>query len=508
MLHAWDVKSWLGRHGWWLAIAAAYLYLFPHFPEIRSANELPRVYLVKAMADDGTFAIDRQLDRRFGLVDVSPWNNRTYSNKAPGSSMIVVPFYWVVSKVAGPPSFEVTMWLSRVVSGVIPALLFLALLARFLSQFAPDPNIRRLVLVAYAFGSMAMTYSQLFIAHQLSAVCVGAAWIIALEASRGTRKPRAFFAAGVLAGCGPLVDYQAAFALVPLGIHIIVVVRRHPPLAIARALGLLAIGAAIPIAILLGYHEACFGSPLRTGYDASKTFAVYHQQGFLGITKLRSAAFWGTTVMPHFGLFSLSPWLLLVFPGVVTLWRRGMRDIAITCTVTFVIYVLFITSINFWRGGWSVGPRYITIALPFLLPPVAAQLQAWRTRIVPLSLATALIFVGIAIFTLVTASFPYWPETFENPFHELTLRLLADGLVAPNLGTWIGLPALLSLVPLAVIIGALAGPALRALGGWRLVAIAPALAFAILMAYRLFPATKKPDEPYGRIVPAIRAAQR
>lgn len=506
------MKSWLGRHGWWLAIATAYLYLFPHFPEIRSANELPRVYLVQAMADHGTFAIDRYLDPRLPLADVSPANGHKYSNKAPGTSMIVVPFYWVVSRIAGPPSFDVTMWLCRVVSGVIPAILFLALLARFLAQFAPDPNVRRIVLVAYAFGTMAMSYSQLFIAHQLSAVCVASAWIIALEACNGSRTTPAFFAAGLLAGCAPLVDYQAAFALVPLGVHVLFalrrgMVRRIPNGGMLRPIVLLAIGAAIPIAILLAYHTACFGSPLRTGYDASKTFAVYHQEGFLGITKLRAAAFWGTTVLPHFGLFSLSPWLLLVFPGFVALWRRGMRDVAITCAVTLVVYILFITSINFWRGGWSVGPRYITVALPFLLPPIAAQLEEWRARLVPMTIAVALIFVGIAIYTLATATFPYWPEVFENPFHELTLRLLGDGLVAPNAGTWVGLPALVSLVPLALIIGALLGPALRALGGWRLFAFAAPLAFAILMAYRWFPATKKPDEPYRRIVPAIRSAQ-
>ncbi len=507
------MKSWLGRHGWWLAIAAAYLYLFPHFPEIRSANELPRVYLVQAMADHQTFAIDRYVDPRRPLADVSPANGHQYSNKAPGTSMIVVPFYWVLSRIAGPPSFEVTMWLSRVVSGVIPALLFLALLARFLTQFAPDPNVRRLVLVAYAFGTMAMPYSQLFIAHQLSAVVVASAWIIALEAARGSRGQSAFFAAGVLAGCGPLVDYQAAFALVPLGLHVLFALRRNavrrlPHSGMLRPILLLAIGAAIPIAILLAYHAACFGSPLRTGYDASQTFAVYHQQGFLGITKLRAVAFWGTTVGPHFGLFSLSPWLLLVVPGVVTLWRRGMRDIALTCAATFVIYVLFISSINFWRGGWSVGPRYITVALPFLLPPIAAQLHAWRTRIVPISICAALILVGVTIFTLATATFPYWPEVFENPFHELTLRLLADGLVAPNVGTWIGVPALVSLVPLCVILGALLGPAMRAIGGWRIFAIAAPLAFAILLAYRWMPSTRKPDEPYQRILPAIRAAQR
>jgi hypothetical protein len=72
------VKAWLLRNGWLIAIAAAYLYVFPYFPRIHSANELPRVYLVKAMAEDGTFAIDRGVARWGATADVSPWGGHQY----------------------------------------------------------------------------------------------------------------------------------------------------------------------------------------------------------------------------------------------------------------------------------------------------------------------------------------------------------------------------------------------------------------------------------------------
>ena len=56
----------LRRNGWLIAIVAAYLYVFPYFPAIQSANELPRVYLVKAIVDEHTFKIDSGV--REGLV--------------------------------------------------------------------------------------------------------------------------------------------------------------------------------------------------------------------------------------------------------------------------------------------------------------------------------------------------------------------------------------------------------------------------------------------------------
>ncbi|HEY4178254.1 MAG TPA: hypothetical protein VGM90_15510 [Kofleriaceae bacterium] len=488
----------LSQAGWLIAIAVAYLYAFPNFPAVHSANELPRVYLVKAMAHDHTFAIDHQVARWGTTADVSPFGNHQYSNKAPGSSWLVLPVYWVVA-LFGEPSLDATMWISRVVSGVIPSLLFLALLAKFLARFSPDPNVRRVVLVAYALGTMAFTYSCLFFAHQLSAICVASAWIFALDGAEEKRHVRAFAIAGFLIGCAPLVDYQAAFAAVPLAVHIIWKIRHWPRPALIKAIAYTAIAAAIPIAALLAYHTVCFGGPLHTGYGASTTFAVYHQQGFLGITKLRSEAFIGSTIAPHFGLFALSPFLLLAFPGYAVLWKRE-RAVAIVCAVILVIYVLFVSSINFWRGGWSVGPRYIVVLLPFLLPPITAQLDTWKNRWVPMSIAGGLALVGIVVFSVTTATFPYWPESFRNPLHELALRLLREGHVAPNLGTWLGLPAIVSVVPYFVVVTLVAVLPLRRLVRWRGVVLAFCMAMAVLLAYRALPGTANVNDPYGRVV--------
>jgi hypothetical protein len=145
------------RHGWLIAIAGVYLYLFPYFPRINSANELPRVYLVKAIVEDHTFAIDREVHRYSWVSDLSKWDGHLYQNKAPGSSLLVVPVYAAVRLVAGEPSLAVTMWLCRIVAGIIPALIFLWLMWRFLERFAPEPEVRTLVMVAYGLGSMAMT---------------------------------------------------------------------------------------------------------------------------------------------------------------------------------------------------------------------------------------------------------------------------------------------------------------------------------------------------------------
>jgi len=442
------IKAGFARYGWLAAIAFAYLYVFPYFPRIHSANELPRAYLVKAIADDHTFAIDREVAMWGATADVSPSGGHQYSNKAPGSSLLAVPAYLAVRALAGPPSLAVTLWLCRVVTGIAPMLAFLWLLWGFLARFAPDPAVRRLVLVAYGLGSLAMTYSILFYSHQLGAICIASAWILALDVAYGRRGLAAMAAAGVLAGAAPLADYQAVFAALPIAVHVLAALRGRP--GALRAIAVATLAASVPIAVLLGYHAACFGSPWRTGYDASTTFAFYHQHGFLGITALRGEAFVGSMVRPDNGLVALSPWWLLAIPGSVVLWRRGERaTMAVGATIA-VIYVLFISSINFWRAGWEIGPRYIAAMLPFLLPAVAAQLQSWAAKPVRLGVGAGLIGVGLVVYVLSSATFPYWPDNLAHPLYEVTFRLLLDNAVAPNLGSALGLAGLAGLVPYLV----------------------------------------------------------
>ncbi len=482
------MRTRLARHGWLIAIAVAYLYVFPYYPRLQSANELPRVYLVKAIVHDGTFAIDSGVRRWGATADVSPSKGHMYSNKAPGSSLLVAPVYAVVSWISGPPSLAASMWLCRVVAGVIPALLFLWLLWGFLARFTPDPAVRRLVVIAYALGSLAMTYAILYYSHQLSAICIATAWIVAVDVAERKRSLYWMAAVGFFAGAAPLVDYQAAFAGVPVAIYLVVKLWSLPKRELAKALAIAAGAAAIPIAILLWYHAVCFGSPWRTGYDATQTFAHLHQQGFLGISELRGEAFWGSFFTPDNGLFVLSPWLLVAIPGTVVLWRRD-RASTLVCLGVALIFILFISSISFWRGGWGVGPRYVTAMLPFWLPLVAAGFDAWRDRRLLTGALCGTIVSAVVIYTLSTVTFPYWPDSMKNPFVEVTLRLIGDGAVAPNVLRGLGLGGIASIAPLLVGIAALVGWAIQRVVGWRGLAAACVIGALIIGAFALAPRT-------------------
>jgi hypothetical protein len=294
-------------------------------------------------------------------------------------------------------------------------------------------------------------------------------------------------AAGVLAGAAPLVDYQAVFAAVPVAVWAAPRLwRTHR----ARPFVLAALGAAVPIAVLLLYHRACFGSPWKTGYAMSETFAQYHQRGFLGLDRLRWRAFTGSMIAPDNGLVVLCPAVLLALPGWWLLARRGRRGHGLVSAAVALIYVLFISGLVFWRGGWQMGPRYITAMLPFLLPAIAATMQAAAAQPLARGLALGLGGVGVAIYTAGAVEFPHFPEKFKNPVYEVTARLIGDGVAAPNLGMLLGLPGGWSLVPYAALVLGLWAAVL--LGGDRrrgltTATVAVAVTVVILVAYRGFP---------------------
>jgi hypothetical protein len=491
------VLSWGRRFGLAALLAFLYLYPFPYFEEMGSANELPRVYLTTAMVDEGRFAIDTGVAEyrrqyRHLPVDSSPAGGHHYSNKAPGSSMLAIPAYLALKGVCAlfgaEPTVAQKTWTFRVATGVLPTLLFLLLFWRFLARSAPDQAARRLAIAGYAVGSMALIYSILFIAHQLSAVCIASAWILAVWVIEDGRDRRWLGAVGLLGGAAVLCDYQAAFAGLPVAVYLVWKLRRRP-----LDIGIAALGAIGPIALLLFYHARAFGSPWKTGYAASEAFAHHHQKGFLGMDQLRGEAFWGSTFAPDNGLFFLCPMLLLMVPGLVLLYRRGHRWTASVCLAVVAINLLFISSLSFWRGGWQVGPRYVTVMLPFAMVPVAVAIQAageLRGRAGEFAWAgvVALVAVSIAVYALSAVTFPHYPEKFKNPVHELVLRLLADGHAPWSAGWLFGLRGVAALVPyLAALAGLLFWLAVPRRERMRAGLAGLAIAIGIVALYGLAP---------------------
>jgi hypothetical protein len=477
-----------------------YLYSFPYFDQLKSANELPRIFLTTEIIDRGTFRIDARYRELGSTFDVSTTpDGHRYSNKAPGLSFLALPSYLVLkgwhAVVGGEPSIRELTWMFRVTAVTVPAVLFLPFFLALARRFAPGCEpAQRTALVAYALGSMAMPYAILLFSHQVAAAFAGASFACAVTLVREhvARRNRWAVAVGALAGASVLVDYQSALAGLAIGVYLLLRSRRRWVDAAWAAAG------ALPSAILLMiYHAACFGSPLKTGYSYAADAA--HTEGVLGIIGPNREAMFNATLAPDNGLITLTPWVLLaVVGGYYALRDREARERigaeAITCAAIALVYVLFVGSLvpEFGRAGWSVGPRYIAVAMPFFGWLAAAGFAAIDRNEIARGASQALVWVGVIVFVTAAATFPHWPTpNFTNPIHEVALRLIANGNAPHSLGTAVGLPGIAAMLPLLLGVAAVAGwwMAGRDRRRWIVTVIAALVAAGIIAGYGAFPRT-------------------
>jgi hypothetical protein len=486
-------KRWPLR--WLLVFAFIYLYAFPYFEKLWSANEVPRVLLTQEIVEHHRLWIDARMTGEASKhaldVGVAP-NRHFYPDKAPGLSFLAVPLY-SVARLFGHPSLRTCTWLFRVLIVTLPALIFLPLFLRMARHFAPDERACRTALVAYALGSPVMVYSLLFLSHQLAAVCVGGAFMAAVAlARRQTARPfLVALLAGFLAGSSVLVEYQSVLALSVIGIYFVVRVPNR-----IRAIGAALLGA-LPPALVLGiYHTLAFGSPLRVGYS----FAIQDtmRTGFLGMVGPSATCFWITLFLPSNGLFALAPWVIFAVVGAIALardreaWARCGAE-AVVCMAVPVVYVAFLSSLvpYMTHAGWSVGPRYMTAALPFVAWLAAAGFRAVERSRPARVLAQTLVVSAAIVFVTAATTYPYWPDRLRNPLWELAFPLLTHGYAVHSLGTLVGLHGFLALAPLyAVVLAAMVWLLSRGPGrSLRQTALACILAAGLVAGQRAFPPT-------------------
>jgi hypothetical protein len=433
-----------------LLFAFVYLYSFPYFDRLRSANEMPRILMAQEIVERQTCRIDARLGEMGSRFDTSRGvDGHMYSNKAPGPSFLAVPVYAVL-KFFKATSIQISTWAFRVFVITIPALFFLPLFYRLTARFTPDEPARRAALVAYALGSSALPYSVLFLSHQLAAICLGGAFLAAVTLVRDeTARPKlTALLVGALCAAAVLMDYQTLFISPVVGLYALVRGRNR-----LRNVGLFVLGA-IPFAVALGaYHQVQFGSPLNTPLATSNEAAT--KSGFMGLIGPNWKAFYVLLFDPSNGLFVLMPWAVLAFLGFVAIFadrasRRRVGAEAITCLVIVLVYLGVLGSLvpSYARAGWAVGPRYLGASFPFLAWLTASGIAAAYRLFVTRVLVQGLVLVSVVIFLGAVSTFPHWPDGLRSPLHELTFRLVREGYAAHSIGTALGLKGIWAQAPL------------------------------------------------------------
>jgi hypothetical protein len=449
----------------------------------------------RAIVDFGELSLNRAM-RVYGPIgDLSFFQGRYYPSKAPFLAFAATPIYAGLKALCGGQIGSVPeiplVYFSRLFLTILPTLVSLLFIRRFLAASVPL-MIADAVTVAYALGTLAFSYSLLFMSHQTTASLLFLGFYAGWSVSRDSLSAPWLALSGFLVGLAVMAEYTSALAALGISAFAVVAAKTEWRGRLC-ALAFFVAGALPPALALFAYHSACFGGPLETGYRhlADLAYQPWHLRGFLGITRPQLDAFVGSFFSPLRGLFALSPVLLLGFLGLRTLWREStskteLRPLAVFTIGLTAAYVYFTSSFSYASWGWTSGPRHLTGLIPFLLLPAAlviVRAKGVQTR----GICAGLVLASMAVTTLVTAV-NYIPDDVSDAVFGLFVPLAQSGAVLPVLPALFGwpnpTPGVLVLLLVAVV-GAIVGSALLNPTRGMAVLAAAGVLVAVLGIHRL-----------------------
>jgi hypothetical protein len=400
----------------------------------------------RALVDFGELSLNRAM-RIYGPVgDLSVFEGRYYPSKAPLMSFAAVPVYAVLRSFAGGSPGSVPeiplVFFSRLFLTILPTLLSLMLLERLLATYV-ERSVAVGLTWAYALGTLAFSYSLLFMSHQTTATLLLAGFYVCWRVIRGEGPIAWLVLSGALLGLAVVAEYTSALPAIAVAAYAVFAMS-GPTQDRARAAAFVMLGA-LPTAVVLGwYHLACFGGVLETGYRhlADVAYQPWHEGGFLGIKTPTWTAFVGSFFSPLRGLFALSPVLILGFAGLPAVWRRrrdSTQEFARIVMFTVILcmgYVYFTSSFSYESWGWTTGPRHLTGLVPFLLLPVGVVFNETK------STWLRGVWTGLALSSIVVTSaltfVNYIPDDVSNGVFGLSVPLTATGFTVPTLLSFFG----------------------------------------------------------------------
>lgn len=436
----------LGKSRWWIALFFTSLLLtcFFHQRDFTNPTAVSRLDLLYSICNSGQLNID---ELHLNTPDKAFANGHYYSDKAPGTAALALPFYYcahIAAKLLGfqPTSQQywlITSWAACAGSQALPVSAGLVALAAWLSYFFPW---RHAVFTAMSmiFGGMPLAYCTVLFSHaQVFGLLCIVIWLLRLGLPTTLYQDWRDRAAGTLLGTALASEFTAG--LVVVGISLI-----GTRCELKRMFNLLVCAAPF-LGLVPVYSWLTLGTPFQLPYSYQASFPEM-REGLYGIKWPDLTIAWKLLCSPARGLFYWSPFLVLSLVGFIRL-SKDYPFMAFALSGTFAISVLVISGRKFdWAAGISFGPRYLCPAVCLLALPSGLGLCA-----LPL-VGRLLAVYSVSLCAFAVASQAMTPLS-RHPLVEVMIPAFRGGEHAFSLLSWTGVasyvPFILYLVLLSLI---------------------------------------------------------
>lgn len=328
------------------------------------------------------------------------------------------------------------------------ALLFLAL-----ARLLPSAGAALIAAVCWSVGSPAWSYAGTFFSEPLATtLLIGAFWALPLTDGEAAWSPRERgargLAAGLLTGLAATAHLTAVLFAPFFAVYLFARERSRTARGeLPSGAAAFAAGAALVLGLLGLFNAARFGSPLETGRGVHPEAL---RQGWYGSFVWSGEHLRGLLLGGHRSLFAFAPVTALALAGWPAFARRN-RALAWALAAALVARLVFLGFRDDWHGGFGVGPRYLVMALPFLVLPLGFLLGSpgrargrWAAGVAVVAAASAQqLYLALGE---IFAYYHYWREAFfalhpeARTLVELYLGWEATPLVSLHrmgVGSWI-----------------------------------------------------------------------
>jgi len=322
-----------------------------------------------------------------------------YEYYAPGQTLFMVPFYIFGKFVAHHLSLPygiTTLYAAWTLDLWLGALLAIAF---FLMCRALDLSLRTSIILTLIFGiatpawpdalsGLEQTQVDLFL---LLAVLFG--WLFV---KRGMRDRRWLILSGLAAGLGFFTRYDFAL-FVPLLALYPALLRWRTGERRQIVGDWIAFGSGVvPFVLAIGWWDyARFGSP----FDMGLKTPTFFEPPWISLP--------GLLVSPGKGIVWYMPEVFLL-PWAARRFVRQWPSLTLLFAAIVVVTFGFYSLVLYWHGDPAWGPRYLYVALPYLILPLGTLLESWSRDPRILRLALVGLVAASAVFQASDVSVNQW----------------------------------------------------------------------------------------------------
>lgn len=336
-------------------------YLFTFTGVLESSDGMAMFATAESMARRGEIDSNQLLWMGLQQGSFGP-DGELYSRKGLGMPLLAWPLIWLAQQWEAIGLVQAALLLNPLLLAWSGGLLY-----RTSRRFEWTPTVSVLVALLFGLATLAWPYAQTFFSDPMSAWGLLGAFYC-MVGFRQTGRKRYLLMGGLSWGLSYL---SRSINLITLPIYLIallnIIMRHvHPErgASLRAAWPVLTrnwrpfASFMIPVVAAglasLWWNWARYGSIWESGYLASESFSANWIMGIYGLL-----------IGPGRGLLWYSPALLLAIPGAWLLWSTRPWAVGM-CLAVVGLYLLVYGKWYMWHGGFSWGPRFMVVTLPFL----------------------------------------------------------------------------------------------------------------------------------------------